>query len=255
MQDYWGIGKAEKPMLPMIAIPTTTGTGSECQSFALIADRDSHAKMACGDEKAAAAVAILDPELTLTQPPRVTAVTGIDAIAHAIETAVCKKRSEVSLAYSKLAFALLRQGFGQALESPGDLIARSRMQLGAAYAGTAIENSMLGIAHSCANPLTAHFGTIHGQAVGVMLPAVIRFNARDEDVAAIYRELSGGEDLADWVSAQLVAAGLSTRLRDLDVDESTIPQMAAEAGEQWTAQFNPLAADSEQLEGLYREVY
>ena len=90
MQDYWGVGKATRPMLPLIAIPTTAGTGSECQSFALIADETTHQKMACGDPKAAARVAILDPPLTLSQPPRVAACTGMDALSHAVETAVTK---------------------------------------------------------------------------------------------------------------------------------------------------------------------
>src|SRR6266700_7674862 len=93
VQDYWGVGKASRPMLPFIAIPTTAGTGSECQSFALISDEKTHQKMACGDPKAAAAIAILDPVLTLSQPPRVTACTGIDAIAHVVETAVTTKRT------------------------------------------------------------------------------------------------------------------------------------------------------------------
>ena len=106
MQDYWGVGKATKPMLPLIAMPTTAGTGSECQSFALIADEKTHQKMACGDPKAAPRVAILDPLLTVTQPRRVTACTGIDAIAHAVETAVTKKRNELSWLYSREAFRL-----------------------------------------------------------------------------------------------------------------------------------------------------
>jgi len=80
MKDYWGIGKATKPMLPLISIPTTAGTGSECQSFALIADQQTHAKMACGDPKAVSRIAILDPALTLSQPFGVTGRTGIDAI-------------------------------------------------------------------------------------------------------------------------------------------------------------------------------
>src|SRR5213076_2698535 len=88
MQDYRGVGKASKPMLPLIAIPTTAGTGSECQSAALIVDERTHQKMACLDAKAAARVAILDPSLTLSQPTQVTACTGVDDIAHAVETAV-----------------------------------------------------------------------------------------------------------------------------------------------------------------------
>src|SRR5204863_6409659 len=101
MQDYRGYGKAGRPMLPLIAAPTTAGTGSECQSYALIVDAVTHQKMACGDPKAAAAVALLDPKLTVSQPRRVTACTGLDAIAHAIETAVSRPPNELSLLYAR----------------------------------------------------------------------------------------------------------------------------------------------------------
>ena len=250
MHDYWGVDKANKPMLPFIAVPTTSGTGSECQSFALIADAKSHAKMACGDKKAAAAVAILDPELTVTMPSAVTAHTGIDAIAHALETAVCNKRSDVSSAYSRAAWQLLEQGLERVMVDRNDKEARARMQLGAAFAGTAIENSMLGIAHSCANPLTAHFDVVHGQAVGTMLPHVIEFNSQDTDVAAIYRDVHEG-DLVGRVRDLLVASKMDLTLSDLNVDDSMIPQLAAEAAEQWTAQFNPVPVDAEMLEKVY----
>jgi alcohol dehydrogenase len=158
MRDYWGVGgKASRPLLPLIAVPTTAGTGSECQSFTLITDEETHQKMACGDPKAAPRVAILDPTLTVSQPRRVTACTGLDAIAHAVETAVTKRRNPVSWLYAREAFPAdhdeLRAGVGHA----DDLEARGAMLLGAAYAGIAIENSMLGAAHSLANPLTAHF--------------------------------------------------------------------------------------------------
>ncbi|MBI98515.1 MAG: alcohol dehydrogenase, partial [Verrucomicrobiales bacterium] len=185
MKDYWGVGKASKPMLPLIAIPTTAGTGSECQSFALISDAVTHAKMACGDPKAMAKVAILDPELTLSQPLRVTACTGIDAVAHAVESAVTRKRNDTSQEYSRVAFGLLSESLPRVLANPDDLEARGRMLLGAAFAGTAIEHSMLGAAHSAANPLTAHFDVIHGEAVGLMLPHVVRFNGEDESISQI----------------------------------------------------------------------
>src|SRR5438046_5784570 len=100
VQDYWGVGKTSLPMLPFIAIPTTAGTGSECQSAALIADEQTHQKMACLDPRAAARIPILDPALTVSQPPLVTAHTGIDAIAHAVETAVTRKRNGLSLIFS-----------------------------------------------------------------------------------------------------------------------------------------------------------
>ncbi|MEX2579651.1 MAG: iron-containing alcohol dehydrogenase [Verrucomicrobiales bacterium] len=252
MQDYQGINRATKPMLPLIAVPTTSGTGSECQSFALIADAETHAKMACGDTKAAAAVVILDPELTMTMPGKVTAHTGIDAIAHAIETAVCNKRNDISGAYSRAAWRLLDAGFEAVLRNPDDLEARARMQLGAAFAGTAIENSMLGIAHSCANPLTARYGTVHGQAVGTMLPHVIAFNRGDPHTAAIYDELGDGAGLAQRVRDHLRRAGMAYSLRDLGIEDEELPRLAKEAAGQWTARFNPVPVSAESLEEVYR---
>src|SRR4029077_19962198 len=186
MEDYWGVGKATQPMMPLIAIPTTAGTGSECQSAALIADEHTHQKMACLDPKAAARVAILDPNLTLSQPPRVTACAGMDAIAHALETAVSTKRNPLSMMYSREAFQLCIKAFAEVITHPKDLEARGQMLLGAAVAGLAIENSMLGAAHAAANPLTAHFGIVHGQAVGLMLPHVIRFNAHQSQSRRAY---------------------------------------------------------------------
>src|SRR4051812_36382666 len=96
MRDYRGHGKASKPMLPSIGVPTTAGTGSEAQSFAIISDAETHAKMACGDDKAAFRIVILDPELTVTQPREVTAVAGYDAISHAVEAFVTKTRTPES---------------------------------------------------------------------------------------------------------------------------------------------------------------
>ena len=260
MQDYWGVGKATKPMLPLIAIPTTAGTGSECQSFALISDEVTHQKMACGDAKAAAAVAILDPLLTVSQPARVTACTGIDALAHAFETAVTKKRNALSAMYSREAFRLCFGAIERVLDEPRDLEARSRMQLGAAFAGTAIENSMLGAAHSAANPLTAHYGVAHGQAVGLMLPAVIAFNARDNEAHNRYLELamiaglSSLDDLIGELDTILEAARMREGIAKLGIDRGAFPKLAAEAAQQWTAGFNPRRIDAQDFEELYAEV-
>ncbi len=134
IHEYQGHGKATCDLLPMIAVPTTSGTGSETQSFALISDAATGRKMACGDKRAACKVAILDPELTLTQPSKVTALTGIDALSHAIETYVTKNRNPLSLAFSRQAFGWLAKGFPAVLKDPTDLEARSWMQLGASFA-------------------------------------------------------------------------------------------------------------------------
>ena len=269
MKDYWGVGKATKPMLPLIAIPTTAGTGSECQSAALIADEGTHQKMACLDPKAAARVAILDPALTLSLPPRVTACTGIDAIAHAVETAVTKKRNPLSVMFSREAFKLLVPNFARVLENPNDVEARGRMLLGAALAGTAIENSMLGAAHSAANPLTAHYGIVHGQAVGLMLPHVVRCNAAEEGAKRGYAELAAAPEIAcvseglDQAVDALIAeiqtllevAKMPATLGDCGVPQKDLPRLAAEAARQWTASFNPRALTERDFLALFEAAY
>ena len=260
MQDSWGVGKATKPMLPFIAIPTTAGTGSEMQCAALIADEATHQKMACLDPKCAARIAILDPLLTLSQPPRVAACTGIDAIAHAVETAVTTKRNPVSRMFSQEAFRLCIGALPRVLAKPDDLEARANMQLGAAFAGAAIENSMLGAAHAAANPLTAHFGITHGHAVGLMLPHVVRFNAAVELNAATYAQLAvqagigaAADKLAKRLGQLLDIAGLPGSLASCNVRPGRIPALADEAARQWTASFNPRPVTAADFVHLYTE--
>ncbi len=276
IKDYWGVGKATGPMLPMIAIPTTAGTGSETQSFALISDEHTHVKMACGDPRASCRIAILDPTITLTQPHSVTALTGIDALTHALETFVCNKSNPMSQCFSREAWGLLVRGFPRVLQNPSDVEARGWMQLGACFAGMAIEASMLGAAHAMANPLTASFGTPHGQAVGMMMPHVIRFN--DPSVSPRYDELarilchhcpptndpsgSSAELIAATFTTWLTAAGLKTRLHELggwtpptatpgDV-ESQLIRLAEDAAKQWTGSFNPRSVSAPEFLSLYR---
>lgn len=269
MEDYWGVGKATRPMLPLIAIPTTAGTGSECQSFALITHPRTHVKMACGDPKAAARVAILDPELTLTQPPAVAASTGMDALSHAVETAVTRRRNPISQMLSREAFRLCTRGLRRVFEDPQDLNARGDVLLGAALAGMAIENSMLGAAHAAANPLTARFGVIHGHAVGLMLPAVVRFNAQDPDVAPLYDQLAlqGGlieaghtngtpasEKIAGFLHRYQQKTGLPRSLSGISLSDGDIELLAADAAKQWTGTFNPRPVGTKEFIGLYNEV-
>jgi alcohol dehydrogenase len=265
MRDYWHTRAAAKPLLPLIAIPTTAGTGSECQSYALIADEQTHQKMACGDPKAVARVALLDPTLTVTKPRRVTACTGLDAIGHAVETLVTSKRNAVSHLFAREAFALLNANLATVLDHPGDVAARGAMQLGAAYAGLAIENSMLGAAHACANPLTAQFSVVHGQAVATMLPAVVRYNAADPAAARLYAELAAHAGLAapgDTATAidalarrleeLLAIAGLPKDLAASGVTAAAIDTLADNAATQWTGTFNPRPVKAAEFRDLYR---
>jgi len=266
MRDYKGFGKAAKPMLPSIGIPTTSGTGSEAQSYALIADEKTHMKMACGDRKAAFHVAILDPEVTVSQPASVTAVTGIDALSHALESYVTTKRNPVAQMFAREAWTLLHGNLDKVLQNPADLEARGAMQMGAFLAGTAIENSMLGVCHSCANPLTAHYGITHGVAIGILLPHVIRFNS--QTVGDLYAELAdeaelvdvranghSGRDAAELLAARVLSfmqtAGLPTTLSACGVSSGILPLLAEEASQQWTARFNPRPVTEDDIVGIY----
>lgn len=268
MQDYWGVGKATGPLLPMIAVPTTAGTGSETQSFALISDAETHVKMACGDKRAAFRIALLDPALTTTQPSRVTALTGFDALAHAVETAVTKARTPLSQAFSREAWRHLAPNFLRVIAEPDDLEARGEMQLGACLAGLAIENSMLGAAHASANPLTAAYGVTHGDAVALMLPHVVRRNGAAVEQA--YQDLvlatafdkntpdqraGSALGLARFLADAAEAAGLAVRLRDQGVERDRLPELAADALKQWTGSFNPVELRADDYEALYEAAY
>ncbi|HTF36730.1 MAG TPA: iron-containing alcohol dehydrogenase [Blastocatellia bacterium] len=264
MQDYWGYGKARSPMLPMIGVPTTAGTGSEAQSYALIANDECHVKMACGDPGAAFKVAILDPRLTVSQPASVTATAGFDAISHAVETYVTTKRNAASEVFSLEAWRLLEANYELVIRNTQDIDARGAMQLGAYWAGLAIETSMLGATHACANPLTANYNTEHGVAIGLMLPHVVRWNG--SVVGDRYNQLlkhgsvtlDGGdpaEALAARLEELLAIGGLRRGLRTAGVPESDLPRLAEEAAGQWTGQFNPRPFGVAEAFELYQRAY
>ena len=244
LENYRGYGKATQPMLPMIGIPTTAGTGSEAQSYAVIADATTHMKMACGDPKIAFRLAILDPELTLSQPTHVTAASGFDAIAHAVETTVSTRRTAMSDCFAHEAWRLLNKNYERVLDRPGDVAARTAMHLGAFYAGLAIELSMLGAAHACANPLTARYRITHGVALAILLPHVVRWNSASSE--PLYRKLLGdtdNEDAGERLAARLCVlrnhAGLPDRLQTEGVDSNDLPRLADDAAQQLTGTFNP----------------
>jgi len=248
IRDYWGYGKALRPMLPMIAVPTTAGTGSEAQCYALISDAGTHEKMACGDPKAAFRVAILDPLLTRSQPRPVTAATGYDAISHAVESYVTTRRTAVSQCFAREAWRLLAANYEQVLRDPDDLEARGAMQFGAHLAGIAIEHSMLGATHACANPLTARYGIPHGAAIAALLPHVARWN--HPAAGDLYRELDDC-DLGSRLMRMAEMGDLSVRLREQGVSREALPVLAVEAAAQWTGRFNPRPFDAEGAVEIY----
>jgi alcohol dehydrogenase len=274
MEDYWGFAKAREPMLPSIGVPTTAGTGSEAQSYALIAQAEAEAgllhgrKMACGDGKARFRTVLLDPELPVSAPRRALAAAAIDAVSHAVESFVTRRRNPVSALYAREAWRLLDGAFELILADPQDVAAAGGMLLGAHLAGAAIEASMLGAAHAAANPLTAAYGTAHGVAVGLMLPHVVRFNG--EAVGGLYGELVGraGDDsrpesgcagpadaLASRIEALRRAAGLPARLADCGVERERLSELARLAAREWTGTFNPRPMAEADFLALYERAF
>jgi alcohol dehydrogenase len=263
MRDYWGFGKARLPMLPSIGIPTTAGTGSEAQAYALISDTETHRKMACGDLGASFRIAILDPELTVSQPREVAAAAGFDAISHAVESFVTKKRTAISDLFAREAWRLLEGNYEIVLRDPTNNEARGAMLLGAHEAGVAIEQSMLGATHACANPLTSRYGTTHAVAISVMLPRVVRWNA--EVVEERYAELlrvsgkdvtgSAGNQLALRLEELARAGGLPGSLESLNIPRADLAILAENATKEWTGTFNPRPLDASAALALYEEAY
>jgi alcohol dehydrogenase len=256
VEDYRGWNRAAQPMLRSIGVPSTAGTGSEAQSYALIAHPATHVKMACGDEKARFSAVILDPMLPRTAPRAVAAIAGYDALAHAVESLVSRSANPLSRLFSREAWRLLERSYESAVAGRASEAGWSDMLLGAHLAGVAIEVSMLGAAHACANPLTARFGVAHGIAVALMLPAVVRVNG--PAAAASYagligaQEEDGAEALARRLESLRAAGGLPARLSSVGIPAEALPQLAADALGQWTLQHNPRPLEDTDLVALYR---
>jgi len=254
IRDYWGYGKASQPLHPMVAVPTTAGSGGEAQSYASIIDTETKTKMACGDARIVYRTAILDPRLTLTQPAAVAAASGFDAIAHSLETLISTRRNAVSECFSREAWRLLGANFERVLKEPEDVNARGAMLVGAHFAGLAAENAMLGAAHACAEPLTARYGLAHGAALALVLPHVLEWsgNALPRDIV----ETIGAErDLPSRLRQLAQRAELPGCLRDAEIPEGALPRLAEEAAAQWTGKFSPRRFDADAALEIYRAAY
>lgn len=249
MRDFWGYGKAVQPLLPMIAVPTTAGTGSEAQSYTTITDTETGTRMACGDRKAVFQVAVLDPKLTVSQPAGLAASSGYDALSHALETVVTTRQSALSDCFSRSAWRLVNSGLEGMIANPRDVEARGDLLLGAHFGGLAVENSGLGAAHACAYSLTAAYGLPHGVAISLVLAAVVEWNMTN--ASARYAELYRG-DLPERLRRLAELAGLPGSLREAGVPEEALLRLAEDAGKQWTGKFNPRPFDTAAALEIYR---
>ena len=268
----------DPPRHGLVAIPSTSGSGSEVTSFAVITSENPHRKVVLVSDDMAPALAILDPEVTRTLPKALTADTGMDAMTHALEAYVCTGRNDFSDAFAEKASQLIFQNLEKAALHPDDLDARERMHNAATMAAMAFENSGLGITHSLAHALGAAFGKPHGRLNAVLLPAVMEFNAGPvtygplgiSEVADRYAhiahllglEASTRRNLALALCAEIrslrAAIGIPDTLQDLGIDRQAladaIPGLAATALEDTCTPANPVQPSSEDLVQILRKV-
>ena len=257
-RDADGMGRPLE-IAPLACIPTTAGTGSEVSMAAVIRDPEAKVKLEIADFPLFPRLAILDPETTRTLPARVAAATGMDAMTHAIEGYVSAQWNPHQDARSLQALRLMRDNLERAVETPADEDARGNMLIAANLAIT-IE---LGAVHAMSHPAGAIFGVPHGVANAIHLPHVIRFNAEGgPEIADRYRDItdllgvetgaSVGDALADHVTELVARLGLPTRLSEVGVPESGIPQLVEGAMGDGTTLLNPREAGEEEYEALYR---
>lgn len=210
--------------LPVIAIPTTAGTGSEATRFTIITDADSDEKMLCMGLAFLPWAAIVDYELTLSAPPRVTADTGIDALTHGIEAFVSQKASPFSDQQALAAIALLAPNLRRVYHNPEDHSAREAMMLGSTLAGIAFSNASVALVHGMSRPIGAHFHVPHGLSNAMLLPAITRFSL--SGAPACYAQCARTMGIADAADTDTTANDkLLAELRDLN-RELQVPSMA-----------------------------
>ena len=242
MAEVFGIGNAEGPRLPLVLVPTTAGTGSEVTPISIVTTGVSE-KMGVVSPMILPDVAVLDPELTLGLPAHVTAATGIDAMVHAIEAyaSANPNNNPVSRALAVEALRLMGRVLQRAVDTPGDIEARSDMLLGSMLAGQAFANSPVAAVHALAYPIGGHYKVPHGLSNALVLPHVLRFNA--EVVPQAYADLlphvfpeasaKGVDDAAmkfiEGMAALSRTCGLQQNLRDMGVKKAALPMLARDA--------------------------
>ncbi|MEA5114899.1 MAG: iron-containing alcohol dehydrogenase [Geobacteraceae bacterium] len=211
INQYDGINTVQVPGKPLIAIPTTSGTGSEVTAFSIVTDTVRKKKMVIGGQFVGATIALADPLLTVGMPPKITASTGLDALTHAIEAYVSKGAMIPTDVLALKAIDLICNNIVKATKSGSDIEARSAMLLGSMMAGFAFTNAVLGLVHSIAHPLSAHFNLPHGVANAIGLPYVMEYNmpavpSRFRDIAvAMGIDVTGmSESAAAQVAVELV---------------------------------------------------
>lgn len=264
--EHVGAELVGRPMLPHVAIPTTSGTGCEVTWGAIIKNEEERTKTGFIEWYCVADVALLDPKVTVSLPPALTASTGIDALTHAIEAYTSPYANPLADAMTLHAVRLVSRWLRRAVEKGDDLEARAYMQFAATVAGVGFFNTMCGAVHACAHALGGMFDVPHGVANSIMLPAVMEYNRdyvaeRYRDVAeamgVVVRGLSAVEaaDAAIAEVRKLIRdVGLPTDLKGYGIREEDLPELAVKAMEDIQMTFNPRPADEEEIAELFRRL-
>jgi alcohol dehydrogenase class IV len=270
VSDFMGANKIAKPGAPLIAIPTTAGTGSEVTQFTIITDMATSVKMLIASPHVIPRVALVDPQVTLTMPQEVTAATGVDALTHALESYVSVKAHSLTETLALQAIRLIAANLRQAWSDGGNLAARTAMMTGSLMAGLAFSNSSVALVHGMARPIGAYFHVPHGISNASLLPPVVEFSIlgsprRYADIAEAMGEAVGGLSVLD--AAFLTARALKRLnddlkippLRGLGVDakkfDSVVDQMATDAIASGSPGNNPRKATHAEIVDLYRRAY
>ncbi|WP_375463662.1 iron-containing alcohol dehydrogenase [uncultured Methylobacterium sp.] len=270
MRNYKAPHSQDAPGLPIVAIPTTAGTGSEATRFTIVTDEASDEKMLCAGLAYLPVAALVDYELTLSKPKRLTADTGIDALTHAIEAYVSRRANPFSDGFALEAMRALAPNLRRVWTDPGDRGAREAMMLGACQAGIAFSNSSVALVHGMSRPIGAHFHVPHGLSNAMLLPAVTAFSGPGAvgRYAACARAIGVAQDgEGDEAAVARLVAELEALNDDLDVPgpaeygldaarwEALIPTMAAQALASGSPANNPVVPDAEAIAALYRRVW
>lgn len=269
-RDYKAPHVQDRPGLPVIAIPTTAGTGSEATRFTIITDEANDEKMLLTGLAYLPVAALVDYELTLTMPPRLTADTGIDALTHAIEAYVSRRANPFSDGFALAAMAAIAPNLRRVWADPQDRAAREAMMFGSMQAGIAFSNASVALVHGMSRPIGAHFHVPHGLSNAMLLPAVTAFSAP----AALgrYAECAramgvAGADEGDQGAVAALIAELEQLNADLCVPspaahgidaerwQQLLPLMARQALASGSPGNNPVVPSEEEIIGLYREVW
>ncbi|MEA4942614.1 MAG: iron-containing alcohol dehydrogenase [Oscillibacter sp.] len=266
LRAYGGVNKVPHKGMPLIAIPTTAGTGSEFTLFAVLSDLKDNIKFTISSSNIAPDIALCDPELTLTLPPKMTAATGFDALTHAVESYTSRIATPVTDILCMEAIHLLYRYLPTAVNNGSDVEARTKVLFAASLAGIAMNDAYLGLCHAIASPLGAHFHIPHGMANAVMLPYVMEYNYMADAVKygnmAAAMGVRTGEGLYEDAYAAIKGVKLlaelchvPVRLSDVGARESELHEVAKDALLSVQLRFNCRSANVDQICELVKKAY